>query len=47
MSASVILRGQLRQSTYRTLVGLLVVTGMRVGEVTRLDPTTSTSRTAC
>ncbi len=31
------LRGQLRQATYRTLIGLLAVTGMRVGEAIRLD----------
>jgi integrase/recombinase XerD len=37
MAATVILRGRLRQSTYRTLIGLLAVTGMRVGEAIRLD----------
>jgi integrase len=31
------LRSELRQATYRTLVGLLSVTGMRVGEGIRLD----------
>jgi integrase len=31
------LRGQLRRATYRTLLGLLAVTGMRVGEAIRLD----------
>jgi integrase len=31
------LRGPLRQATYRTLIGLLAVTGMRVGEAIRLD----------
>lgn len=31
------LRGRLRQATYRTLVGLLWVTGMRAGETIRLD----------
>lgn len=31
------LRGRLRQATYRTLLGLLWVTGMRVGEAIRLD----------
>jgi integrase/recombinase XerD len=31
------LRGQLRRATYRTLMGLLAVTGMRVGEAIRLD----------
>ena len=31
------LRGQLRRATYRTLIGLLAVTGMRVGEAIRLD----------
>jgi len=31
------LRGQLRQLTYRTLFGLLAVTGMRVGEAIGLD----------
>ena len=29
--------GRLRQATYRTLIGLLSVTGMRVGEAIRLD----------
>ena len=37
MAATGQLRGQLRQTTYRTLVGLLAVTGMRVGEAIRLD----------
>ena len=37
MTATVILRGRLRQVTYRTLIGLLSVTGMRVGEAIRLD----------
>ncbi|MDA8208973.1 MAG: tyrosine-type recombinase/integrase [Actinomycetota bacterium] len=32
MAGVSILRGELRQATYRTLVGLLWVTGMRVGE---------------
>jgi integrase/recombinase XerD len=37
MKATEILRGRLRQATYRTLIGLLSVTGMRVGEAIRLD----------
>jgi integrase/recombinase XerD len=37
MAATAILRGRLRQATYRTLIGLLSVTGMRVGEAIRLD----------
>ena len=37
MAATAILRGRLRQATYRTLLGLLAVTGMRVGEAIRLD----------
>jgi integrase/recombinase XerD len=37
IAATVILRGRLRQATYRTLIGLLAVTGMRVGEAIRLD----------
>jgi integrase len=37
MAASSCLRGELRQRTYRTLIGLLWVTGMRVGEAIRLD----------
>jgi integrase len=37
MAATVVLRGWLRQATYRTLIGLLSVTGMRVGEAIRLD----------
>jgi integrase len=37
MAATTALRGGLRQATYRTLIGLLAVTGMRVGEAIRLD----------
>jgi integrase len=37
MAATDRLRGQLRRATYRTLIGLLAVTGMRVGEAIRLD----------
>jgi integrase len=37
MAASSRLRGRLRQTTYRTVIGLLAVTGMRVGEAIRLD----------
>jgi integrase len=37
ISATVTLRGALRQATYATLIGLLSVTGMRVGEAIRLD----------
>ncbi|MGO9901720.1 MAG: tyrosine-type recombinase/integrase, partial [Solirubrobacteraceae bacterium] len=37
MAATDRLRGRLRQMTYRTLFGLLAVTGMRVGETIRLD----------
>ena len=37
MAATGRLRGRLRQTTYRTLIGLLAVTGMRVGEAIRLD----------
>jgi integrase len=37
MAASSRLRGSMRQATYRTLLGLLSVTGMRVGEAIRLD----------
>lgn len=37
MSATVILRGSHRRATYRTLIGLLAATGMRVGEVIGLD----------
>jgi integrase len=37
MAATNGLRGRLRQTTYRTLIGLLAVTGMRVGEAIRLD----------
>ena len=37
MAATCGLRGALRQATYRTLLGLLWVTGMRAGEVIRLD----------
>jgi len=37
MEATSCLRFPLRQATYRTLIGLLSVTGMRVGEAIRLD----------
>jgi integrase len=37
MAATGSLRGELRQATYRTLIGMLAVTGMRVGEAIRLD----------
>ena len=37
MDATSALRFALRQATYRTLIGLLWVTGMRVGEAIRLD----------
>jgi integrase len=37
MAATSGLHGELRQATYRTLIGLLSVTGMRVGEAIRLD----------
>jgi len=37
MTAAGSLRLPLRQATYRTLIGLLWVTGMRVGEAIRLD----------
>lgn len=37
ISATRSLRSQLRQETYKTLIGLLSITGMRVGEVIRLD----------
>jgi integrase len=37
IAAASALRGELRQATYRTLIALLAVTGMRVGEAIRLD----------
>jgi integrase len=37
LAATCGLRGALRQATYRTLLGLLWVTGMRAGEAIRLD----------
>jgi len=37
MNAAATLRGHLRQVTYRTVIGLLAVTGMRVGEAIRLN----------
>lgn len=37
MRATVILRGSHVQTTYRTLIGLLAATGMRIGEATGLD----------
>jgi integrase/recombinase XerD len=36
MKVSVTLRGSYRQATYRTLIGLLAVTGMRIGEAIAL-----------
>jgi integrase len=36
-AVSVLFRHPLRVATYRTLIGLLAVTGMRIGEVVRLD----------
>ncbi len=37
IQATAMLRTPLRQTTYATLIGLLAVTGMRVGEVIKLD----------
>jgi integrase len=37
LAATATLRGSHRQATYRTLIGLLAVTGMRVGEAIGLD----------
>jgi integrase len=37
MAAASSLQSPLRQATYRTLIGLLSVTGMRIGEAIRLD----------
>src|SRR5206468_2692321 len=37
MATASSLRFELRQETYRTLIGLLSVTGMRVGDAIRLD----------
>jgi integrase len=37
MRATTILRGSHLQATYRTLIGLLAVTGMRIGEAIGLD----------
>jgi len=37
MAATRILHGSHRQATYRTLIGVLATTGMRVGEAIRLD----------
>lgn len=37
MEATVILRGSHVQATYRTLIGLLAATGMRIGEAISLD----------
>ncbi|HKN56946.1 MAG TPA: tyrosine-type recombinase/integrase [Amycolatopsis sp.] len=39
MDATSTLRKPLRQATYRTLIGLLAVTGMRIGEAITLDDT--------
>jgi integrase len=37
MAAAKILRSPLRVLTFRTLIGLLAATGMRIGEALRLD----------
>ena len=37
MAAAASLRPPFHAATYRTLIGLLAVTGMRLGEVIRLD----------
>ncbi len=37
IDATAVLRQPFRQTTYRTLIGLLAVTGIRVGEAIRLD----------
>jgi integrase/recombinase XerD len=37
MAAAITLRYPLRQATYQTLIGLLVVSGLRIGEAIRLD----------
>ena len=37
LSATKMLQGALRTATYRTLLGLLTVTGLRIGEAIRLD----------
>jgi integrase/recombinase XerD len=37
MAATAVLRHPLRRATYRTVIGLLAVTGMRIGEAIRLD----------
>src|SRR5262249_56208164 len=37
MAVTTTLRGSHRTATYRTLIGLLAATGMRVGESIRLD----------
>jgi integrase/recombinase XerD len=37
MAATAVLRHPLRRATYRALIGLLAVSGMRVGEAIRLD----------
>ena len=47
MAATSSLRSPLRQATYRTLIGLLSVTGMRVGEAIASTTRTSICATAC
>jgi integrase len=37
MAVTAILRGSHRKATYRTLIGLLAATGIRVGEAIGLD----------
>ena len=47
MAATASLSSPLRAATYRTLIGLLAATGMRVGEAIRLDRPTSTPPPGC
>ena len=45
LGATEMFSSPLRRATYRTLLGLLVVTGMRIGEAIRLDRTDLDART--
>ena len=46
MDATGSLRPALRAPTWHTLIGLLAVTGLRVGEACRLDTPTRTTSTS-
>lgn len=47
MQAATTIRWRLPAATHATLIGLLAVAGMRVGEALKLETGTSTRPTAC